>query len=223
MPQILILRLEGVLQSWGTRSRWNSRDSGLFPSKSGVVGLLSCALGYPRDDTRIHRLQQALSMAVRADKPGRVITDYQTITRYTGNLIAATGRNRTMPSKPNEAPDTIISEREYLQDACFTVFLSGAGNILNICAEALLSPHWQLYLGRKSCPPTAPIYADISDEYASLEDAAEHYPLREGATMPCLCEIDAPNGRILRQDIFVRSGVQYSSRRLDLIRVKGGA
>lgn len=223
MPQILILRLEGVLQSWGTRSRWSSRDSGLFPSKSGVVGLLSCALGYPRDDARIHSLQQALTMAVRADKPGRMITDYQTITRYTGNLIAATGRKRTMPTKPNEAPDTIISEREYLQDASFTAFLSGNDTVLALCANALQSPHWQLFLGRKSCPPTEPVFLGVSDEYASLADAAERYPLREGAEIPCLCEADAPDGRILHQDVFIRSGVQYGSRRLDLMRVKGGA
>lgn len=36
---LLILRLEGALQSWGDHSKWDVRDSGDFPSKSGVVGV----------------------------------------------------------------------------------------------------------------------------------------------------------------------------------------
>ena len=223
MPEILIIRLEGVLQSWGVRSRWSSRDSGFFPSKSGVAGLLSCALGYPRDDARIHSLQQSLQMAVRADRPGSMIKDYHTITRYGGNLTAATGKKRRMPTKSNDEPDTIISQRQYLQDASFTVFLTGSHDTLKMCANALQSPKWQLYLGRKSCPPTMPIFVGMTNQYASLSDAVRHFPLREGAKMPCLCEIDEPNGRILRQDIYVRSGLQYGSRRLDLLRVEGDA
>lgn len=223
MPRLLILRLEGVLQSWGIRSRWSSRDSGLFPSKSGVVGLLSCALGYTREDPRIPLLQQGLTMAVRADKPGRILTDYQTISRLDGNLTAASGSKRTMKKISNDAPDTIISERQYLQDASFAIFLSGDTDLLILCANALHSPHWQLYLGRKSCPPTRPVFCGISEEYVSLADAAQRYPLREGAVSPCLCEIDAPDGRILRQDLFLKSGVEYGSRRLDIMHVKGGA
>ena len=42
---LLMLRLEGALQSWGDHSKWDIRDSGDFPSKSGVVGLLACAMG----------------------------------------------------------------------------------------------------------------------------------------------------------------------------------
>ena len=43
---ILFLRLEGPLQSWGIRSRWDVRETQPEPTKSGVIGLLGCALGY---------------------------------------------------------------------------------------------------------------------------------------------------------------------------------
>ena len=36
--KLLILRLEGALQSWGERSHWDHRDTANFPTKSGVVG-----------------------------------------------------------------------------------------------------------------------------------------------------------------------------------------
>ena len=38
---ILLLRLAGPMQSWGTQSRFLVRDTGMEPSKSGVIGLLS--------------------------------------------------------------------------------------------------------------------------------------------------------------------------------------
>jgi len=42
----VFVRLEGPLQSWGTRARWGERDTELEPTKSGVIGLVACALGW---------------------------------------------------------------------------------------------------------------------------------------------------------------------------------
>jgi len=47
---VLLLRLMGPMQSWGTQSRFSHRDTDLEPSKSGVIGLLCAAMGKPRDD-----------------------------------------------------------------------------------------------------------------------------------------------------------------------------
>ena len=44
MPTLL-LRLVGPMQSWGTTSRFDQRDTGKEPSKSGIVGLLAAAMG----------------------------------------------------------------------------------------------------------------------------------------------------------------------------------
>ena len=41
----LLLWLEGPLQAWGHDSRFGRRDTLDFPTKSGVLGLLCCALG----------------------------------------------------------------------------------------------------------------------------------------------------------------------------------
>ena len=41
----LLLWLEAPLQSWGVDSKFGRRDSIHFPTKSGVTGLLLCALG----------------------------------------------------------------------------------------------------------------------------------------------------------------------------------
>ena len=46
----LLLRLSGPMQSWGVQSRFGVRDTGLEPSKSGVIGLVCAAMGIPRSD-----------------------------------------------------------------------------------------------------------------------------------------------------------------------------
>lgn len=43
--QYLLLWLEAPLQAWGHDSRFGRRDSLDFPTKSGVLGLLACAMG----------------------------------------------------------------------------------------------------------------------------------------------------------------------------------
>ena len=47
----LLMRLAGPMQSWGTQSQFRERDTGLEPSKSGVIGLLCAALGRPREES----------------------------------------------------------------------------------------------------------------------------------------------------------------------------
>lgn len=222
MALLLILRLESVIQSWGTRSRWDYRDSGMLPSKSGVVGMLACALGWARSDGRLARLQGELTMGVRADKQGLLLNDYQTVTRMEGNLYNAKGVKRTMPGKSSNEPDTILTPRQYLCDAAFTVVLDGPAQTLKACADALENPVWQLYLGRKACVPTRPVFDCLTDEYSDLRDALERHPLREGGHTPCPVELETPEGRLVRQDVLVESGVSYDYRRLETYMVKGG-
>ncbi len=162
---ILILAIEGALQSWGIRSRWDFRDSGLEPSKSGIVGLIGCALGIPRNDPQLEDLDRNLKMGVREERSGTLIQDFHTISM--DNLMA----NR----KGKGASNTIVSRREYIQDAAYTVFIQSSGEILKKISKALQNPKWPFYLGRKSCIPSRPPFISISYDYKNLKDALEHY------------------------------------------------
>ena len=118
--------------------------------------------------------------------------------------------------------DTIQSWRDYLQDACFTVFMSGPEEALRRCADALQSPKWPYFLGRKACVPTAPVFCGLTEDYASLTDAMARFPLRRGASFPCSCEMDSPDGPVLRQDVMVTSGMLYGYRHLRVFTQRGG-
>lgn len=193
--KLLILRLEGVLQSWGERSHWDHRDTAALPTKSGIVGLLGCAMGLPRSDARLAAMGRELALAVRADRPGSAMTDFHTVQSRRGKFLNAEGKPRG---------DTILTPRGYLEDACFTAFLSGPDELLEACAEALRHPIWVPCLGRRSCPPTRPLLPLLRDDFDSLEDAARHFfwedsPVRSASAV-MRCEIEDARGGIARSD-----------------------
>lgn len=164
--KIMVLRLEGILQSWGERSRWDHRDTSEMPTKSALIGLLGCAMGIPRGDPWLNETARLLQVAVRSDRSGTVMTDFHTVQGRVGKILSSEGKPRS---------DTLCTPREYIQDACFTAFLTGDTERLNACYEALRQPVWVPYLGRKSCPPTRPLLPVLTDTYASLEDAVRTF------------------------------------------------
>jgi CRISPR system Cascade subunit CasD len=166
---LLLLRLEGVLQSWGTRSRWDVRDSADEPTKSGLIGLLGCAFGYARLDPKLEELDKSLKLGLRVENFGYGMTDFQTIT---GQLPTASGGTKGN----TDDPATIISPRTYLQDAAFLAVLGGERTMLERCRAALLSPKWPYYLGRKSCSPSRPVFEALTEEYESIEDTLRKHP-----------------------------------------------
>ena len=123
---VLVMRLAGPMQSWGTRSRFSNRDTGLEPSKSGVIGMLCAALGWPRESATFHiagakytleQFAHNLMMAVRVDREGRLMRDYHT------------AQELRWPDPAYGSQDTVLSERFYLADAEFLVGLAIKGAV----------------------------------------------------------------------------------------------
>lgn len=163
MPTLL-LRLAGPMQSWGTISRFDQRDTGKEPSKSGVLGLLAASLGIDRENWKDLEPLTRLCMGVRHDRPGVPKRDYQTAgCASTDTIVKADGS----PAKDGG----VVSERFYLADAAFLVGLeSNDHGLLQRSHAALKDPVWSLALGRKSYVPSEPIW---------LEEGLQEDPLQE--------------------------------------------
>lgn len=189
---ILLLRIEGVLQSWGERANWDRRDTAFTPTKSGVIGLIACAMGLERFDKRIAVMNSELDFSVRVDRPGIILNDFQTVQ---GIIHTADGGVR---GKKGEI-GTIVSQRQYLQDASFLVALTGEAIVLENCASALKAPKWQIYLGRKNCIPTRPIFEELTNQFESVEEAFYNYPIAEGVDSKYLL-YQIEGGEMLRRD-----------------------
>ncbi|MGL5726614.1 MAG: type I-E CRISPR-associated protein Cas5/CasD [Plesiomonas sp.] len=169
MPTLL-LRLQGPMQSWGTTSRFDERDTQLEPSKSGVLGLICAALGRDRSEP-VDDLA-GFTMGVRVDREGIVLRDYQTAT----GIINAAGKV--------DMKRMVVSPRYYLSDAAFLVGLEGDGVLLAKIHLALKTPHWSLSLGRKGCLPSPPVYLLDGLQDSDLLAALRSYPeLTKGAAL----------------------------------------
>jgi CRISPR system Cascade subunit CasD len=220
----LLLRLEGPMQSWGIQSRYGRRDTGLEPSKSGVIGLLCAALGRPRD-ADLSDLA-ALRMGVRVDRPGTVESDYHTTGAKDALLpnygVAAFG------TKIGETTGTVLSTRFYLADASFLVGLEASTpdheTLLARVNDALARPVWPLFLGRKAFVPATPIRLRDGLRAEPLEEALRTYPWftardgeqswREPARVRLVIEERQPTGES-RMDVpvsFLPLDRRYQSR-----------
>lgn len=128
----LLLKLKGPLQSWGASSRYQRRETHPVPTKSAVVGLLAASEGRRRSDP-VEDLAE-LEFGVRVDQPGTLLRDYQTAIDWKKGSSAR------------------LSDRYYLQDACFVAAIGGSAALMQSLNQALTSPAFPLYLGRRSCP-----------------------------------------------------------------------
>lgn len=191
----LLLRLAGPMQSWGTTSRFDQRDTGKEPSKSGLIGLLAAALGIDRENWLDLEPLTQLTMAVRHDRPGVLKRDYQTAQ----NIISADRSKRH---------ETAVTTRDYLADAVFLAGLeSGDRALLERAYVALQNPVWPLALGRKSYVPSEPVWLEGGIKEAPLLEVLAVAPWlaspRRSESTPerLLVSVESPDGRgTLRMD-----------------------
>lgn len=200
MPTLL-LRLVGPMQSWGTTSRFDQRDTGKEPSKSGVVGLLAAAMGIERENWADLEPLTYLSMGVRHDRSGVPKRDYQTAgCAANDTIIKANGK----PAKDGG----VVSQRFYLADAAFLVALEGDDRtLLEQAHNKLINPTWSLSLGRKSYLPSEPIWIESGVQDAPFMDILKRWPCiakpRKWETSPkyLMISIDSEDGSgVLKMD-----------------------
>jgi len=173
MPTLL-LRLAGPMQSWGTTSRFDQRDTGKEPSKSGVLGLLAAAMGIDREDAKGLEPLCQLVMAVRHDRPGIPRREYQTAGCHREETII-----RANGAQANDGG--VVSQRFYLADAAFLVGLEGKDKaLLERADSALRNPHWPLSLGRKAYLPSDPPWVDGGVRVEGVEAVLRSFPWTGG-------------------------------------------
>lgn len=222
---LLILRLEAPLMRWGLHSQWNDRDTHVVPTKSAIIGLISCAMGLPRKSERIVELSRQLEIGVRADRKGVPMTDLQIVSQDSNhrikNLCAAN-------YKPRTGEGGLLTYRHYLQDASFTVVLSSKNEqLLHQVSEAVQNPVFPIYSGAKSCVFSRQVFEDLSDAYLSIEDALAKYPIapkrsRDKTQEKYYCEIEDKQGSHIRQDeIQLNEMREYDFRRVTIKYIGG--
>lgn len=167
MLDVLLLRFDAPMMSFGTTAVDAIGKTAAFPGRSMLTGLLGNALGLDhRDADALMRLQSRLRHAVRRDRGGEVRTDYQTVDLgqpFLLDEVAWTTWGRLDPrggSAENKV-GTHIRYRDFIVNSAFTLALALApadeSPTLSDLEVALRRPARPLFLGRKCCLPAGPI------------------------------------------------------------------
>ena len=167
MKRVLLVRLRGPMQAWGDHTYEDYRPTRRHPTRSGLTGLLAACMGVDRQDAaRLEALNASFGFAVAAERDGQLTVDFHTV-------LSA----RKADGKPRE--DAILSRREYLHDASFLVALEardGATVSLDEISEALRSPVFTPFLGRRSCPLSEPLFVGWCEAESALSAIQERLP-----------------------------------------------
>ena len=171
----LILVLEAPLMACGGETIDNYGVIRSFPSASMLTGLLANALGWRRTEGERHqRLQDRLVFAVRIDREpaGNVrLQDYQTAQLTNAKQWTTRGEPESRKGGGG-ASFTHLRYRDYFADMRFTVALrmepADAVPGLDDLADALQHPARPLFIGRKPCLPSAPLFHCFSEGDSAL-------------------------------------------------------
>jgi CRISPR system Cascade subunit CasD len=130
-----------------------------------------------------------------------------------------TARNKT---------DAFVTRRHYLADAVFLVGLEGNDAFLIVLDDAVKSPVFPLYLGRRSCPPVGKISLGIrqgslretltSEEWLASEWYKKKYADKTAPpSLSIVCDAER-QGALYRRDIpvsFDQTHRKYAFRCVD--------
>lgn len=184
MSETLAFIIDAPLQSWGSSSKFQRRETDGWPTKSALVGVLAAALGIDKhapDEVEKLAPFAALTFSVlRWPKPHPALrlSDFHTI---------GGGYDKTDPVQklhiPRKAGDgspfgTVITRRSYLTDARFIALFQGDPPTLQRAADALRNPVWGIWFGRKNCIPAEPLGPVVA---ATARDALERLADVSGA------------------------------------------
>ena len=173
----LVLNLESPLLAFGGETIDNLGVIRPFPAASMLTGLFANALGWRRTERERHqRLQDRLVFAARIDREpatGVRMTDFQTA------QLGASDRGWTTRGQPEGragGPNTYnaphLRYRDYYADMRVTVALrlqgSGESPTLDDLAGALQEPARPLFIGRKPCLPSIPLFGGFEDGDTAL-------------------------------------------------------
>lgn len=210
MTEVLLLRLEAPLMSFGGPAVDNHRFTMLFPGRALLTGLLANALGLGHQEfDRLDALQHRIRYAVRRDREGTPLVDYQTVGLGEAHVPNAgwTTWGRIESRGGANAQETHIRYRHYLADAVYTVALTltpeAEEPTLDALEHALRAPARPLYIGRKCCIPTSSLLLGRSAA-TTLAQAVQRadLPKRLGRDSDLLAwwphdEIEPPGKQIL--------------------------
>lgn len=227
----LALWFEAPLQSWGVDSKFSLRTTFSFPTKSGIAGIILASLGRGGEEVdflkRFGSFEEiAISYCYKEKKDfASQTTDFQVI----GNGYDKKDLwQKNMIPKKRDGSDAVgggskLVYKHYIQDGFFGVVQEVDEDICLEIKNGLINPIWPIFLGRRCCVPTYPIFQGKFDtkedaldkliEIATSKELIEKERLVEGSA-------EEADDTFFIQDVPVKFGKhkEYRDREVSIIR-----
>lgn len=147
----LILKTEG-LSAYGLQTFDVHRRANHFPTRSAIIGLLGAALGIKRDEhNKLYDLSKSITTAVQVNNTGEKMMDYHTVQNF-----------RSPQGKIQKG--TKPTYREYWCDSEHTFAIAAENSLIKQLSEAVKSPVFSVFQGRKCCPLMRPLFETVMED-----------------------------------------------------------
>lgn len=128
------------------------RESGTFPTRGNVIGILAAAMGIERDGDELLDLHRHIRVHVGRLERGSRVVDYQT--------VLTAGYDEYDPARLRRegvAGNPTLTWRSYHLGAHYIACIETDAETAAASRAALSDPVYVGYLGRRSCVPSTPL------------------------------------------------------------------
>lgn len=172
MADFLVFTLCANLAANGDLAGHERRGTLTWPGRSAILGLLGAARGIRRDDVAGQAGLDPLRVAVAVHDSGQPLRDYHTVQTVPSATVKRPDSRADALRRARGKENTTLTQRDYRTGVLYAVAVWGMD--MAPFRDALLRPVFTLYLGRKSCPlsaPPAPRLVQAKDAARALASA----------------------------------------------------
>ena len=162
MHDHLVFCLCAPMAAFGTYAGHERRGSDSVPTRSAILGLIGAALGIPRTDSNGQNALRNFHVALQPLTESTPLRDYHTVQTIPQKFKRPASRRDAIKAA-GRAINTTITIRDYRTDVAvaIAIWAEVAAWSLAQVADALRTPAFVLYAGRKSCPLSAPLAPEM--------------------------------------------------------------
>lgn len=200
MAEFVIFTLAAPMGAFGDLAGHERRNSGAWPARSAVLGLVGAALGVRRDDGPGQETLAGWRVAVSVLSRGTAFRDFHTVQTVPTARVKRPATRRDALEALRSGDNPLITWRDYRSDCAFGVALWGLAGADDV-RDALARPRFTPYLGRKSCPLSAPMAPQVVEAETETDALAR-------VTVPPFLEVDPERPLLVASDEPLGGGWQ---------------
>ncbi len=197
MTEFLVFALVAPMGAFGDLAGHERRGSHHWPGRSAILGLIGGALGVRRNDREGQTALAAWKVSVSVLCGGEAWRDFHTVQTVPSARIKRPATRRAALAALRRTDSGLITRRDYRSDCAFGVALRGGA--IPPLQKALKRPAFTPYLGRKSCPLSAP----MGPKTVVADTPADALA---GITLPPFLSLDPSRPELIASDEEVGKG-----------------